>query len=356
MPIFTVESLEQSAASSSGNPTDHVASLVVAEMGCLAKARVVQQVTNMLQSSSRFSMLMYNGERDAYVAIGGDAINPLQHVERTTAECLWGAWSKREAVSESASHYEEQVRLVAEDGAGSNFRAEGFIRASRGSAFTTVEHACESHLIALGLKAHGTVIDSDVTGQIHHSLAMNFNTSRTHCRRILFDVVKDWFKCKRGPPPVAGRRHLRYLLRTCLSGERRRCEKELLMLCLPNSGPFIHGELTVWVPLGAIVDESAIMRGIANSLYDLTYGNQVCPHQAPPLASTVPGRGPRCAHGWPLGHRLRGVQAFVPCRSQHEDQEQHAQQVCRCWRCVFGCVCCGKSRRKQLVRGFGAAS
>ena len=44
------------------------------------------------------------------------------------------------------------------------------------------------------------------------------------------------------------------------------------MLLFPDSDPFIHGELVVWVPLHADVNKNALINGMFNGLYDLLYG------------------------------------------------------------------------------------
>ena len=254
------------------DPNASDGTLCVAAMGSKAVGkRGVLEPTKILQSSSRCSMLLYSAKKKKYFSIGCDTINPLQHLERTTAECLWGAWNRRDAVSEAAGDYDDRVRIVAEDGAGSNFRNEQFIGETRGPAWDTIENSCESHLEALTLKAHGNTIEADVTGQIHRALAMNANTSRYQCRRIVNQVAKEWFKVVRGPPPPCARKNLRFLLRISLTGERRRCEKELSVLYLPNSDPYVHGSLIVYVPEGAIVDEGQMLKLITNSLYDLLY-------------------------------------------------------------------------------------
>ena len=88
MPVLTQDAPEQL-----GFPCPIVDGIapdgaVVVAMGPVAKSRGVLEPTKKLQSSSRYAMLLYDDGEDTYYSIGGETINPLQHLERTTAECL----------------------------------------------------------------------------------------------------------------------------------------------------------------------------------------------------------------------------------------------------------------------------
>ena len=139
------------------------------DVGKLNTKATVQQ-TKILQSRSGYSMLTRTG--DTYNIVCGTTLNPLQHVERTTSEVLVEAVRRRSAISPHISVFEDHVRIVAEDSAPSNFKAERHTCVDRPDDWDTIESACEGHLDALCLKGYSKDIEVGVSGQIHWALSM----------------------------------------------------------------------------------------------------------------------------------------------------------------------------------------
>ena len=245
-------------------PEDKIVALFK-EAGRPSKAVVAP--TKVLQSKSRYSMLSRNKLSGKYTIMGGNTLNPLMHIERTTAECYFQAWRARTGVSAACNRFDDCVRVVPEDGAPSNFRNERQILSYLGPTWSGIEIQCEDHLQALGLGAFSKVIDGDITGQIHWSLMHSDGTARIHTKRILKEVVFEWVEIQRGPPPSDARSRMQILLRMCFQGCSNRTMSTILRMCyLPNGDPHIHGRIDIWVPHGIAVDLGAIKFAVWKTL------------------------------------------------------------------------------------------
>lgn len=243
-----------------------------------SKPKVISTLTNILQSRSRYSMLLRDNRTKQFRIIGGSTINPLQHTERTCAECLYECWRRRTGTSENTDAFGEKVRLKAQDNATSNTRNERFISYTLGKDWLTIILACEDHLIALALKGMSSLIEDDVTGQIHFALAMTDGSARMHCRSILKEIVQDWLVVRRGLPEPDGPIHMKRLLQICLRGApSRKLSTQLKTMCIPNADPHVHGVIEVTIPNFVQLDRDVLVNAVTLSLDHLLLNQALVP-------------------------------------------------------------------------------
>ena len=95
-------------------------------------------------------MLVASMETGLYKVIEGSTINPLQHIERTTAEVLLEALHRRTCVSSAAEDFDDRLRVTAQDGASSNDRTERTEAFQRGQLWRQIALYCED----LSLQEH----------------------------------------------------------------------------------------------------------------------------------------------------------------------------------------------------------
>ena len=231
------------------------------------------QLTKILQSNSVYSMLV-RGQDNMFYIVSGETLNSLDHVERTTAECLHGAYLRRAALSESADAFEDKVLLMAMDGASSNHRWLRCAMLQR-PGWHAIVFVCEDHTIFNIASRVGMSNDIDITGQIHWALAFNHPMGRRYCKQLLRTILDEWLVIRRGSPPREAKDHLRSLLRLSLVAETYRYEKMFHMMCLPNGDCWKTGTIEVWVPIAVDIDRRRILDAICTSLSFVLFDGMV---------------------------------------------------------------------------------
>ena len=120
-----------------------------------SKSRVVSAPTKVLQSKSGYSMLIQRPSGE-YLILRGQQINALQHLERTTGECLVASRDKRIQITDAPTKFDEAVRLTVLDGASSNARSE---RLGQRNMFSSILFSCEDHITFNIADAVGRILD-----------------------------------------------------------------------------------------------------------------------------------------------------------------------------------------------------
>ena len=165
-----------------------------------------------------------------------DIPTALQHLERTTAECLVNTRIDRVPNCPDISCFPDLIRLSCLDGAASNPR---YLRnlPCDGLNWSDISVTCEDHGVYAIAKSLGLLNDADIRGQTQWTLASNHPMARHHCGPLIRDIVADWINVRRGPPPASARERSRCLLRVALAGESKSFEKQFIMIYFPNGDP-----------------------------------------------------------------------------------------------------------------------
>ena len=241
------------------------------------KSKSTEQPTKILQSNARFSMLVQNNATSEFCIIGGTTIHPLQHLERTTAECLVDARQARSKPGHQTSLFESKVRLSALDQAASNPRYISGLPNPNGT-WKDMTFFCEDHGAFNIIGDMGkTFVDADISGITHWGLTFNHPLGRAYCTQIMRDIVNDWLVIMKGPPPLAARNHSKAILRIGLCGQSHQFETTLHMQFWPNGDPFIKRRIEVWLPVGTEANRTYIVEAVARSL------NYICFSSNQPL-------------------------------------------------------------------------
>ena len=249
---------------------------IVSEM--VGKSKALVGSTKVLQSKSRFTLLSRNKDTGKLTVFGGNTVNPLMHVERTTAVCYFQAWKRRRAVSDACELFQDRVRVVPEDGAPSNYRNERRIAQELGPEWSSIEVNCEDHLQVPGLGAFSKIIDADVTGEIHWVLMHSEGVCLIHTRRILKEVINEFVRIERGPPPTEARTRLHRLLRLCFQIASARTLGTILSVSyLPNGDPHKLRCIDIWVPVNAEVNLQSIRHGVWKCLDTILFTTKMNP-------------------------------------------------------------------------------
>ena len=230
------------------------------------KAKNTEQSTKILQSSAKYSMLIQNKQSDDFIIIGGKTIHPLQHLERTTAECLVHAHDLRSKPSTHASAFESKVRLHTLDQAASNPRYISGLPNPNGS-WKDIVVFCEDHGAFNIIGDLGkTFVDPDISGLTHWGLTFNHSLGRAYSTKIIREIVDDWLAIMKGPPPLAARQHSKAILRLGLAGQSNQFETTLHMQFWPNGDPFLKRRIEVWLPVGTEANRTFVVEAVARSL------------------------------------------------------------------------------------------
>ena len=130
-------------------------------------------------------------------------LSHLQCVDTTTGETYHECFSRVGAPEWGfLDSFERKVRISTSDQDGAIERAER----SRASKFDLVRVPCHIHIAAAMLKKAGAILDFDVTGMVHLSLALNTPGAMPGFRKALRQVLAKRLRvCVGHPPPAATR-------------------------------------------------------------------------------------------------------------------------------------------------------
>ena len=270
-----------------------------------AKAKKIVQTTKILQAKSGYSMLLRDDNGEFWI-FRGSTINPLAHIETTSAECLKKCLSTRQAISEAAELFESKTRITPLDGAQSNERMERSEMRTRKPGWSRISILCEDH-ITVNLISHTmNIVSTDVSGQIRWALSWKHPMGRHHGKCILRNIVDEWLNIQRGRPPSYVAKRLRMLLRLTMAGSRRQLQRSLNCLFLPNGDPCIIGSIGFWIPEDMGFDRPTIVDAVATALDDLFFSNNIVCIKRHRWRGAYEGIGDLCLHEgfWGIGREL----------------------------------------------------
>ena len=196
--------------------------------------RKSKTVIKLLQSSSRFGFLIKHPGSGRLVVLQGSSLTWLQHLDRTTSECLFGAEVLRSAHTANTSDFGFKVRMSVLDRGGSNDKSEREVLRQRGPEWTRFPWTCCTHNVANVYTDVFSLVDSCIRGHVHFALSLNFGTNLTRFSKHLKLVVRDRLRIRRGNPPTDCIPYKQHLLRFCLARGTNLLQKKLALWALPN--------------------------------------------------------------------------------------------------------------------------
>ena len=225
-----------------------------------------EQITKILQSIAKSSMLIQNKVTSEFIKVDCQSIHCLQHLERTTAECLVHAREMRSKPSAQVSAFESKTRIHILDQAASNPRYVHGLPNPDGS-WKNITFFCDDHIIfnVIG-DLSKTFVDRDISGLTHWALTFNHSLGRAYSSKIVREIVHDWLVVKKGPPPLEARNRSKAILRIALIGQSNNFETRLHMECWPNGDPFKRGQIEVWLPIGTEIDRGFLVEAVSRAI------------------------------------------------------------------------------------------
>eukprot|EP00971_Amphidinium_carterae_P055270 1089447-Amphidinium_carterae.1 len=122
----------------------------VAVTSALAASVRHSAICKTLQSRQTFGMLLRHD--GSMLHLYGATVNPLQCLQRGTAEVLAKALQGSSAVSQHAGLFQIQTRIACTDRASANSRAESLVTQEKGGEWQSLQHHCEVHKTAGSFK------------------------------------------------------------------------------------------------------------------------------------------------------------------------------------------------------------
>ncbi|CAK0849733.1 unnamed protein product, partial [Prorocentrum cordatum] len=194
----------------------------------------------------------------------GRAMTWLQHLDRTTGECLLAAAKQRSAITDWHRKFANKLRVSCLGGAGAHDRYEReYLRELRSQAdgWHRLPVGCEIHLVA---GCHGKTfapVNPMIMGQIHWALAINEGTSFNRFQRIAKNIVKERIVFRQGWGPLNLKKPLRdivaiYFGWLCAARGSRLLAKRLALSFLPNGDWRKTDCVEVCIPVGAAYDDA----------------------------------------------------------------------------------------------------
>ena len=247
------------------HPADAVAlqQTALPNFGCSKRNQKTRN--KILQSESTWGMLVR--AKGVLRMIVGSSLTWLQHLERTTGECLAEADRRREAMTSVAHRFRLRTRLSTLDQARSNDRAERFLMSQRPVTWSRLSFPCMVHITA---GAYGKVFDEvseDISGQIAFALAVNEGAGLALFRKHLRMQVRSKIVILRGEPSKEAVQYRQHLLKLAMARGPRLLQRKAALLCLPNGDWRRRDRIEVWIPARVTdVDEGQIISAVTASL------------------------------------------------------------------------------------------
>lgn len=235
-------------------------------------------VSKLLQSVCEFAFLV-RLRTGRLLVVRGRTHNWLQCLSRTTAECLVAAEEQRRFVSSVASRFQSRTRIATLDSAASNLRAERRIMQPAREGEPKWQHLllpCAVHQLATTHKRTFALCESDISGQINFSLALNFGTNLCVFGALLQDYVKTHLVVKRGAPPDDAVRHRKHLFRLSMARGSRLLARRLALQLLPNGDWRKRGCVEVYMPDGVPYSHARIADVVAGAIHQCLAASRFC--------------------------------------------------------------------------------
>jgi hypothetical protein len=228
-------------------------------------------VAKLLQSASKFAMLVRRGDGQLLSVIGSSACW-VQVLDRTTSNCLVDAEVCRRLSSLQADKFRVKSRATCYDKAGSNKASNRATIAGRKPGWQPIEIDCEVHVTATcqgyALRGCGDCI----AGQIHFALAINFGTGLLIFKTVLQLLVSSRVVVVRTPPPARAETFRRALMRLSLDRGPRLLEKRLVVGFLPNGDIRLRDRVQIYIPVGVPYDIDQVRDSVSKSCAECLAG------------------------------------------------------------------------------------
>jgi len=230
--------------------------------------RTTTAPNKILQSESRFGFIVRVGGL-LRIVIGGTA-SFLQHLERTTAECLAEATRRRGHLNDFAHRFPFKSRITTVDGYLANDRAERQTVRERPEGWSRLPLLCDVHRIAGAHKYTFDLVPETIRGQIAFALSLNEGAALEVFRKHLREQIAKRFVLLRGTPPAECAAYRQHLVRLCLSQGPRLLNRRMSLIMLPNGDWTRRDRVEVWVPAHIDgVDEAQVLAAVTRSLEDV---------------------------------------------------------------------------------------
>lgn len=231
------------------------------------------QSHKLLQSESSFGMLVRIGGE--LTTILGKTLSWLQHLQRTTAECLAEAARQRDSTTDVANQFAFRARLSTLDRYAGGEKCEKALVGERDALWHRLALSCEVHMTAGTHKKVFQITSADISGQINLALSLNFGTGLSLFRKHLRQHIMQKVVVLKGDPPAECQAVRRHLLRLCCSRGPRLLQRKAMLMALPNGDWRRRDRIEVWVPnVGVEYDHSQIAESVAASLLAVLAGCQ----------------------------------------------------------------------------------
>ena len=228
------------------------------------QVRKQKTVAKLLQSEASFAILYRHAATGALMSFTGTTLSWVQHVDRTTGECLAEARRLRDGVTSAAESFALRTMSSTLDQAKSNPRCQAEVARRRQAGWLQLPVACEVHMAQGCLRKAVKIVDEVVSGHIHFALAVNFSTGFNNFQKVLQEVIKERVVVKYGKPTPQAEQYKAHVLRLCCSRGARLSERRLALLAGPNGDWRNTQNVEVYVPIGSQnVDVAQLSRVVA---------------------------------------------------------------------------------------------
>eukprot|EP00971_Amphidinium_carterae_P352749 6492721-Amphidinium_carterae.6 len=204
-------------------------------------------ITKILQSKQSYGMVCRTDV--GCLGILGETPNPLQCMEKGTAEVLSTCLEQSSGVSPWSGEFRAKARVACTDMNGANIKSEkhtgdGREQWARMQAFCEVHHTSRTFV-----KSFDKVLANDVRGMLHTALSLRYATGMATFRRCLKSIIKEKLRIMDGCPSLSSLRYREACLDVFVP-EKGNLLKKTLLWMLPN-GNWQNGHAVEYFPRGA---------------------------------------------------------------------------------------------------------
>eukprot|EP00971_Amphidinium_carterae_P174034 3449492-Amphidinium_carterae.5 len=246
-------------------------------------------ITKILQSKQQYGMVLKSSA--GCLSFIGHTPNPLQSMERGTAEVLATCLEQSSAVSHWAADFKCKSRCACTDMNPANPKADKHIAASRGD-WCQLHMFCEVHHTSrIFIRSFDKMIPDHIRGMLHAALSLRYAAGMAMFRRCLKSVIRERLIVMQGAP----------------SAEAYKYRQLCVELFLPDGGSLVKRMLLQHLPNGDWRNSSAVEHYPSNLDGGLTDSDQISAVMEEGLTYCLAGKAPPA---WP-NHRWTGAAESV---------------------------------------------
>lgn len=185
-----------------------------------------------LQTVQAGGMLVKVG--DVFISFFCSAVPPLQALSAGTAVCLKEAQVRGSSASRAASLFSQATRVVCTDRYAANTMAEKSLSDDRGAPWSHLHLHCDIHRTASAHTKTFCLMESNIRGMIHTSLALGNGAAMEKFRSCLRDEVGSRFEVLHGRPTTEANMYRKSMINLFVSHGSRVPLRRLLLIMCPN--------------------------------------------------------------------------------------------------------------------------